>query len=866
MKNFSSGEITPIHRKSGKSYLLIASIFTLLNMANGPVLAQESSSSAQLPSTSAPSSSSSEKKEVERVEVIGTRIKRLNTEGPSAVKSIKKEQMEAAGNINVSDALRDSSAASFGVTREASGGAVTSHIGLRGLGATRTLILLNGQRLPKDPTTEAVDLNLIPQAAIERIEILKDGASALYGSDALGGVINIVTKKNFTGNEITFDETAPQRPGGSQFMTSLVTGSSNDKSDLLVSVNYSRKEQLFGKDREITKKGESPIGTVPVYYDGSTFIVSPNDTCPPEMLKDNPYGPGKACYFRFNEYASVRPLISQLSLLSEYSYRLDSGIKFFNRNLLISKDIAWVYAPPPIDIETPSGTASTPSAREVLYRDIDAGNRDNSVVEKDYSVLFGAKGSLTDIWELSLSTSLSQINRQTFGYNGYLDEDAMTTIINNGTYDPLKAKGSRGDISKALFQPFSQSTTELFTVDMLTTGEVGDMENGPIATAVGVTYFNEKLKQLADSKSVSGKVIGGAGSKDSGSRDVQSIFAEFNFPLPSKVEVNVAARVDRYSDFGTTTNPKVSAKWGVTDKMLLRASAGTGFKAPTLQELYSASSNGFQTFIDRYACANAGGTACQYNQYKVSSSGNRDLKEEKAITAGLGMVYEPSNTFSTSVDLWYTKISNGVGIDFEDLTIAELNGVNPETYGVKTNRSASGRLQQASPISAPNLNLQGEEISGVDLNFTGLILDNFIGHKLSYDEDLAYMLFYKREGFPGAGLRNRLGEWGTPNWKNTLSFTAARNSMAYTLGIRSLPGTGLIDRTKSEKTNSSNELDLTLSYVHSKTASFRVGIRNILDTEPPNDPTGGSGGAPEVDDSLYDVNGRIVFAGYSQKF
>ncbi len=872
MKFLRHGAVTPNTTYSEKSILLRASLAALLSISlSVPAIAQTTTTTT-IPVTPATPATAPTPREVERVEVIGTRIRRLNVEGPSAVKTMKKEQMEAAGNTTVSDALRDTSSASFGVTREQSGGsaAATSNIGLRGLGATRTLILLNGQRLPKDPSTEAVDLNLIPQAAIERVEILKDGASALYGSDALGGVINIVTKKNFIGNEFSIQETMPTRPGASNLNASLVTGVASDRSDLLLAFNFNRKEKLYGKDRDITKEGLSPIGTVPVYMDtNGNFAISPTDTCPPDLVRDNPYGPGQACYFRYNEIATTRPTVNQLSLLSDYTYRTDSSIKFYNRNIFVNKDIDWLYAPAPIDVETSSGTASVANAREILYRDLAAGNRDNQDTERNFSTVFGVKGNVTDVWEFNFSMGMSQISRTNFGANGYLDKEALDRIINSGAYDPLKAPGSRGDISPAKYETVQKSISDLFTTDLVFSGEVGEMENGAISTAVGISAWNEKLTQRTDTKSSRGVIIGGAGSNDSGTRDVQSTYAEFSIPATSALEINLAARVDKYSDFGTTANPKLAAKYKVGESTLLRASVGTGFKAPTLTQLYGANSDGFLMFIDRYACAKAGGTgsACKTNQYRVQGGGNKNLKEEKAITGGLGVVYETSADFSVSTDLWYTKIDNVVGIDFEALTEAELKGVNPADYGVTTNRNATtGRLQQNSPINAPNLNLQQEEIAGVDINVSAKVADSFLGHTWSVEEDLGYLAFYNKEGFPGAGKRNVLGEWGYPNWRNTVSLTARQDKMSYTLGLRTVPSQNVLDRTKPEKITDMNELDLTMVYKHSKTASFQLGARNILDSKPPYDKNGGSGGAAEVNSDLYDINGLTIFAGYSQKF
>src|SRR5262249_44131641 len=152
----------------------------------------------------------------ERIEVTGSHIKRIDTEGPSPVTTLTRKAIESTGYNSVSDVLRDQAVSSFGSTRESSGSnaAGVSEVDLRGLGANRTLVLLNGQRLPTDAVTGAVDLNMIPTAAVERIEVLNDGASAIYGSDALGGVVNIITRKDFSGNEISYEQSTPELAGG----------------------------------------------------------------------------------------------------------------------------------------------------------------------------------------------------------------------------------------------------------------------------------------------------------------------------------------------------------------------------------------------------------------------------------------------------------------------------------------------------------------------------------------------------------------------------------------------------------------------------------------------------------------------------
>lgn len=852
-----------------KNGLLLSAVITAMQISYiketsaqeaGPV--SNETTAAAAPSTEETKDTKNDNK-VERVEVVGSRIKRIAKEGTTAVKSVGKESMEKSANTSVSDTMRDSTMASYGAARETSGSnaAATATVGLRGLGDTRTLVLLNGHRLPKDPAAEAVDLNLIPQSAIERIEVLKDGASALYGSDALGGVINIITKKNFTGSEASVKLSTPEKPGGTSYDISLLTGLAGEKSDFIAVLGYNHTDKIFGKDRELTSKGLSATGTTGAWRDaGGTWTVQPG--CPPDLIKPDPSGNGNRCYYRFNEDASIRPQISQLNLLTDYTYRLGSGVKLYNRNIVVHKNIGWNYAPTPGTFNTPSGTPTEPNARRVSYRFGEAGNRDNEDSELNFSTLFGAKGNLTSVWDYDVSAGYSEINRKNKSVSGYLDQSVLDQLIQNRTFDPLAPAGSRGDISPALTGAEQEASTKLLTFDTVVTGEIGEMEAGPIGIATGISVFNEKLKQTTDDKSAAGLIIGAAGSNEKGNRDVQSAFAEVAVPLTEKLEADVAARVDHYSDFGTSINPKLSAKYTLNPEVMFRASVGTGFKAPTLSELYSSSSEGYVAFIDRAACA-ANPAACEQNQYLVYGGGNKDLKEEKSFAANIGTVIQPISRLSFSLDAWYTKVSNIVGINYSDLTQAELNGVNPADYGVTVVRDSNGIIES---ITARNLNLQEEEISGVDFNTELVIMENLLGHQFMLNNDFSYIVFDKFEGFPGAGKRNVVGEWGMPHWRNNATFSLRNDISTYGITWRSIPGQNVVDREIDKKIADLNEFDLSASYKLSKSDTFGAGVKNVFDSKQPNDPEGGTGGAPEVNASLYDVNGRKFYLTYSKKF
>lgn len=801
---------------------------------------------------------------VEKVEVIGSRIKRITSEGPSAVKSITKEKMENSGNISVSDSLRDSNAATFGVTREASGSnaAATTNIGLRGLGATRTLVLLNGHRLPKDPSTEAVDLNLIPQSAIERIEVLKDGASALYGSDALGGVINIITKKGFTGNEVSTKYSTPEKKGGGSADVSILSGMAKENWDLVTVISFTKTDKIFGKDRDITKAGLSPTGS-PGSYQDAGGVWHAASACPADLVLPEETGNGNQCFFRYNEIATVRPAITQVNLLTDFNYRLNSNLKFYNRNLVVFKDIEWSYAPGSVAVNTPAGTASVPGARRVAYRFMEAGNRDNRDTERNFSTLLGLKGNITDTWEYDISAGYNRIYRKDYAANGYLDRALVKSLISSGAFDPLAPAGSRGSISSALTDAYQTSETNLLTTDLVFTGELGQLPAGPIGAAIGANVMNEKLTQKTDDKSDAGNVIGSSGSRDSGGRDVQSAFAEISFPVTSAFEIDLAGRVDKYSDFGTTFNPKLSAKYTLSPSTLVRASVGTGFKAPTLSELYGSASEGYVTFIDRKACA-TNPAACLSSQHYVYETGNRDLKEEKAITGGLGLVYEPSAAFNFTADLWYTKLKNVVGIDYEALTQAELSGADLSKYGITIDRDPkTGAIDQ---ISSKKLNLVEQEISGLDMSVDYQIANNVWGHRLELQDDVTYLLFFKKEGFPGEGKRNVLGEWGFPNWRNSLTLGLKNETSSINVTMRTIPGQKLQDRMQDAKIKMLNEFDLAGNYKFTKDSNLIAGIKNVFNSDQPVDLNGGTGGSAVVNGDLYDINGRKFFVGYSQKF
>jgi iron complex outermembrane receptor protein len=815
--------------------------------------------------TSAAPEAVTEKKSVERVEVIGSRIRRIQKEGTTAVKNVNQESMKNSANTTASDTLRDSTLATYGVARESSGSnaAATTTIGLRGLGDTRTLVLLNGRRLPNDPTFEAVDLNLIPQSAIERIEVLKDGASALYGSDAIGGVVNIITKKGSAGNEISTKISGSEKKGGTSYDISGTAGVSTENWDTLFALSFNHSDKILGKNRDVTKDGLSPTAGTAAWkgVGQTTWILSNPGECPADLVRTS--SSGDRCYFRYNELASTRPQIDQLNLLLDTTYRTESGAKIYFRNLVVNKNIEWNYAPAPAALSLTGGTVSNPNARNVSYRFMDAGNRDNKDSEFNFNTALGYKTALNDTFEIDTSVGYGEINRKNKGINGYLDETVIQSLITANTYDPLKPQGTQGDISAAQVETLAIAKTKLFTAESVITGEVGELDGGAIGVAAGISYLKDQLDQKTDDKSAAGHVIGSSGSNDNGERNVTSLFTEVALPFTEKLELDAAVRADQYSDFGFTANPKLSAKYKASDSVLFRASAGTGYKAPTLSQLYSASSEGYPTFIDRKKCA-TDPDYCTASQYLVLGGGNKDLKEEKSVALSFGAIYQASAKTAFSLDSWFTQVKNLVSIDYEDVTQAELNGVDTTQSGVTVVRDAgTGEITE---IQAKNLNLGENEIAGIDFNFETELPVTLKDMTLQFTNEFSLILFDKYEGFPGAGKRDTIGEWGKPNWRNSATLSLKNDSSKINLTLRSLPGQNVSDRTIDRKISDLNEWDLSAAHTFAMKQQLSMGIKNLMDAKQPLDVGGGSGGANEINNSLYDVNGRKFFVSFSQKF
>jgi iron complex outermembrane recepter protein len=810
--------------------------------------------------------------EIEKIEVTGSRIRRLEVEGPSPVQTVTRKDIEKSGYNSVSDVLRDTSGNSFGSAREASGGnaAGVSHVDLRGLGASNTLVLLNGQRLPTDAVTGAVDISLIPMAAVERIEILKDGASAIYGSDALGGVVNIITRRDFSGSEISLDQSTPELTGGIRQNLSLVNGMNRGRLNMVNVVQYRKNEQVFSRDREWTNNGISTIGAAPAFRNpGGQWQV--DSQCPADSVNHTP-GQGDFCNFKYSDYSSTLPQLEQLSLLSEANVEINSRVKVTVRAGGTQKKGQWQFAPAPGNFTMkggdweplmPGGVAppglTAGQDLQVRYRVMELGPRRSEFSSTSFNLLAGTTIQLNRGWMLDVTASHNRVDGIDRGVSGYALTKKLTDLIESGQVNIFNPGAGRGSLDSAKYVPEEKTMSMLTSTEIKGSGELGQLSGGAIGMAIGTTYTEQKYEDNFDEQSVNNKVYGNAGSSGGGRRNSVAAYSELGLPITRKVELQLASRYDRYSDFGDTFNPKLAIVYRPITQLMFRGSAGTGFKAPLMQDLYAGKSIGYPSMIDTTACRKEQKTpgptpSCDPQQIEVRSGGNTNLKEERSVSFNVGTVFEPSKSFNIGADFFVTKMNNVVGIDYDDALLAEADGIPVKDYGFIVHRDANDYIEY---IDAPQQNLSARDVTGINLT-SGLQAG-----KLRLGVDHSIMLSYMEQGFPGTARKNRLGDNGRPVWRNAASVSfLPTERQDVTVAAISTAGQAKSVKERGNLTDYTS-YDVMYSYKSKSLGTITAGVKNVLGTTPPIDD---SDITTPLNTALYDQIGRQVYTAYKMTF
>ncbi|MEL4250473.1 TonB-dependent receptor [Shewanella xiamenensis] len=852
-----------------------------------------------------------ENTKVERIEVTGSRIKQVDMETVSPVTVINAADIAMTGEKTVADVLNNSAINSFGswrgVSGYGSGASSTSNVNLRGLGSSATLVLLDGRRMPGTSSSSGsvADTSSIPMAIVERIEILRDGASAVYGSDAVAGVINIITKKEFDGLQLDYSTEQPSVEGGDANRLSIATGYNTDKGNITLTYEYYDTKAVM--DRDIWNMDDpsyatySGFSSVPngKYGTGNGSWYSNSDICDQtENTVDTTDGNNKGrCLYDSGRVTKLFGDQTRNSFLSNFTYEITDGIQFRGRASASLAETETRYAGTPVSTNYPVMSADNkfnPVGEDMtLYmRSAQIGERDTLTETNNVDILGGFIGTL-DLgngidWELNAQHSRSTTN--SFNYN-LINDEIVQQGIDSEQYDIFNTTGMS-------YEQWNQQMTELYRKAAHTGVYQGKFEstqidglastllvdNGDVSVAMvgGLEYEMIKFKQTSDPESASGIISGGSGGDDvDATRDRSAAYLEFQVGLPANVELSAAVRYERYEQEGSLTGaqgqvvnsstfdavvPKFGISWRPVDSLLLRASYGDSFRAPNMGEMFSSQSLSFEKAVDSLWCNEPGNVDAVYcatsNQHKTWYGGNPDLEAEEGNSLTLGGVWNATDNWNIELSYFSIAYENKIeSISVNDILRDEIkNGSSPYVH-----RGADGKIEY---IEAGVRNLATVETSGIDF-VTAYNLETGIGD-FNFRLDLTHVLDFKKQDNAESEMIDYAGLTDSPDWRGNFATSWKYDdfSAAWTVVY--------IGRQSADYYNQLEETDvyvdysnyfkhnIQFAYNHAYNGSITVGVNNVFDADAPNFYTYAD--YRDVNVGLYDVLGRTYYLRINQKF
>jgi iron complex outermembrane recepter protein len=675
-----------------------------------------------------------ESQQLERVEVTGSNIRRTAAEGTSPIDRITAAEIRASGAKTALELMKMVPAVGtdgFNDTPAQNGfsrGVAT--VSLRGLSSTSTLILLNGRRIvpaayanPNNGTSTLYDLNSIPASAIERVEIFKDGASAVYGSDAVGGVINFITKQDFQGAQM--GATLGANDDG-EFSRQTINGSfgigdfAKDGFNVLIGADLTHRGRTMTRDVKdihaddyaainlrlnpfgssvsnqafFTK--ESAPNSLNFPQNTAASVVRNQTNCDASRLLTGSAVHGistlpllgrQFCNYSLDDYNEAQNKGTDLSLMSRGTFRVTNDITAFAEAgysrverdyLAVSRTISGLsptsnfilgggtvptfQAILPIGHpDNPFNNDATPGRAAVQYRFENAPGGTN-LVNQQYRALAGVKGSF-GAWDWETALLWNKAKRDETSY-GFLNLDVLRTLLTGRTIAEVAADPN---LSPALTNK-ADSTIKQWDAKVST--EFGSLPGGAIGMATGVELRRESIGINPDPLNAAGKILGLANTAVDGGRNVKSAFVEFRTPWFKSFEMDFAGRYDKYDKMKGNFVPKVGAKWTVIPTLSFRGTYSEGFRAPAVSQVSAGGAQFFvNNLIDPVRCEEDGttpkpGAAAADCNKTVSGTGgaNPALKPEKSKSHSLGIVFSPSKHVDFLIDYFNIKKKDEVAL------------------------------------------------------------------------------------------------------------------------------------------------------------------------------------------------------------
>jgi iron complex outermembrane receptor protein len=876
--------------------------------------------------------------------------------------------MYLSTNGNGADNLASNADVTSGAQRGTNG---LSAANLRGQGSASTLVLLNGRRVAAHGLTgSAVDVNQIPFAAIERVEVLKDGASAIYGTDAIGGVINFITKKDFTGVTLNGFTDITQEGDSPIYRLSATAGYGDLAAqgfNIMGAVSKSWNGVLNGSDRDFVNGNQpnrglsidtrgTPIATafptagstVPGSITRTgTLLSGANLTVPgtsiiangginildlpggagctsfdgglpyDEQLWANPgalyacaYDTGRAAVIQqpletFTYYGRATANLGDHQVFAEVTGSDATSAKRFSENQFTGNATSLPIAYPLNSLTAgtynevynrivavfPGIAANYGKPIAYRWRCIACGQREYVTNTKTLRAALGVEGPIFGGWDYAAGASYARSESSSVLGSGYHFRGTFNGAAAaagsgipgavNGAPDPraptapgATQPGIVGVLNAGLLNPFSLTQTpaglaaleavsargatlyggkyEVKQFDGSVSGPLFRLPGGMVQVAVGVDYrretysFNGSEAAALSAPDIFNAAFDNVNALTPKNRTVKAAYAEISVPIIPELEITGAVRIDDYSGFGTTTNPKVTAKFRPVDWLLFRASYNTGFRVPAFNQIFNGttlSPNPGNTLVDPTTCP--GGTVnpsvpgCSAITPDTLSGGNLNLGPETSKQASAGIVFQPSRQFSASVDYWTISVDDTIG----SLTLRQLLD-NISFFPDRVQRT-NGII---TTIDLRADNIGSRRTRGLEVVLRGGI--DALGGVISAGLDGTYLLKKREKFLPSApfgpsliGAFTFAGDLGL-RWKHNAFVTYRTDdltvsfSQIYRNGYRNqaLPGiaNGTVVRPDfNPRVKEYITYNASISYDIEERLRLTAGIKNVFNTDPP---------------------------------
>ena len=690
----------------------------LVLLGSGLSMFAASAAFAQTPAAPAPAETKDNAVVLEKFSVTGSRVKRLDAETPAPVVAYSASDIEAKGYTNIGDFIQSlpfntGSANSIYQTASFLRGASTTNI--RGLGSQRFLTLVDGRRMVPYALTNSggrsvFDFNSLPAAAVESIEFLKDGASAIYGADAVTGVLNIKLKKNFTGLSISglYGNTLDHDTGIKQLSVVAGTGAGS-KTRMMVAFdlkdansNFLRDYGVSTTDYSTTGRGlnqnstlnfpanitiNAALGAALGLPASGTLVITGGRLLGAPTVGDfaRVTTVGNENRYNFAQTYQRYPAYFYTSAYAGFEHDISENLKAFGQFTYSDNFTFYAFTPGVINFATeglslPSNSPYNPFGIPVttlLGRTNFGPVRKFDTESIASNMLAGLKGTVFDKWDWEAGASYSMNRITTVSRNAIRATTYQSAL--NGTlagfvgsfFNPF-GPSANPNLANALFTTSTAANRGESTVfDASVTGSLMELPGGDLGIATGVEWRNEELVTNPDTAAYLGS---GGGQPLRGSRNVSSAYLELTAPVLKFVELQGAVRHERYSDFGDTTKPKLAVKVSLPKNRyvnaILRASYSESFQAPALGLLYQSQTIGFSSNLIQDPLR----LSDPPQQQRIATGGNPNLLPEESESYYAGFVLEDimgTKNLSFNVDFFKFRINQVIVTPSANYLISE---------------------------------------------------------------------------------------------------------------------------------------------------------------------------------------------------